>query len=258
MNSEARPGNTSSLRFEGASHGVVNDVSFEVAPSQLWALLGPNGAGKSTLLKVALGVLPCVRGRVLLGGVEHARISRRELAQQVAWVPQSPAEDTGFTALELVMMGRAPHLGAFGLPSKGDAERAQALLGEVGLAGLAARRLDEMSGGERRLCYLARARMQGAKVLLFDEPTAFLDVKNQVDCLRSLESMVRSGVAALAVLHDVNLAAQWATHAALLKGGRLMAAGPVKDVLKAGALSELYGVQISEAGAGLFSARGAP
>lgn len=244
------------LRFEGVCHGVLKDVSFEVAPSQLWALLGPNGAGKSTLLKVALGLLRCERGRVLLGGVDCAGQARRDIARQVAWVPQSPAEDTGFTALELVLMGRAPHLGALGLTSKGDTDRARTLLAEVGLEALASRRLDEMSGGERRLCYLARARMQGAKVLLFDEPTAFLDVKNQVDCLRSLEAMVRSGVAALAVLHDVNLAAQWATHAALLKGGQRVAAGPVGEVLKAESLSALYGTTMTEAGGGMFSARG--
>jgi iron complex transport system ATP-binding protein len=246
------------LVFEGACHGVVQDVSLEVGPHELWALLGPNGAGKSTLLEVGLGVLRCTKGRVLLGGADCATLSRREMARAVAWVPQSPAEDTGFSALELVLMGRAPHLGALGLPTKADVERAAALLDEVGLSALGARRLDEMSGGERRLCYLARARMQGAQVLLFDEPTAFLDVKNQVDCLRSLDAMVKGGLAALAVLHDVNLAAQWATHAALLKHGRLLAKGPVREVLKAGALSELYGVPLTEVGGGLFSARGAP
>ena len=245
----------SSLRFDAVAHAVLDGISFEVSPGQLWVLLGPNGAGKSTLLKVALRVLPCTKGRVLLGGVDCARLSRRELAQQLAWVPQSPAEDTGFSALELVMMGRAPHLGALGLPAKDDATRAQALLREVGLLHLAARRLDEMSGGERRLCYLARARMQDARVLLFDEPTAFLDVRHQVECLRSLDAMVKRGVAALAVLHDVNLAAEWATHAALLRGGKLMAAGPVGEVLKAEALSELYGVKLSQTEGGLFSAR---
>ncbi|MBL8954825.1 MAG: ABC transporter ATP-binding protein [Myxococcaceae bacterium] len=235
----------------------MHDVSFTVAPGQLWALLGPNGAGKSTLLKVGLGVLPCSSGRVLLGDVDTKTLSRRELARHLAWVPQSPAEDTGFTALELVLMGRAPHLGTLGLPSKGDADHALKLLAEVGLEALASRRLDEMSGGERRLCYLARAKLQGARLLLFDEPTAFLDVKNQVECLKSLQVMTQAGVGALVVLHDVNLAVQWATHAALLKQGRLLAAGPVGEVLKAEALSTLYGVNVVDAGAGLFTARSA-
>ena len=245
----------SALRFEGVSYGVLDSVSFEVAPAQLWALLGPNGAGKSTLLKVGLGVLPCTRGRVLVGGADAARLTRRELARELAWVPQSPAEDTGFSALELVLMGRAPHLGALGLPTKDDVTRAVTLLEQAGLGGLASRRLDEMSGGERRLCYLARARMQSAKVLLFDEPTAFLDVKHQVECLRGVDALVRLGVAALCVLHDVNLAAQWATHAALLRGRKLLAAGPVADVLKQEALSELYGVKLQATEGGLFSAR---
>jgi iron complex transport system ATP-binding protein len=117
------------------------------------------------------------------------------------------------------------------------------------------RPLDEMSGGERRLCYLARARMQQAKVLLFDEPTAFLDVKHQVECLRQLRAMAKAGAAALAVLHDVNLAVQWATHAALLKGGKLLAAGPKEQVLEEQALSALYGVPLQATAGGLFTAR---
>ncbi len=245
----------SALVFERVGYGLLDGISFEVAPSQLWALLGPNGAGKSTLLKVALGVLPCTSGRVRLGGADTASLGRKALAREIAWVPQSPAEDTGFSALELVLMGRAPHLGAFSLPSKEDVSRAIKLLEQAGLAGLAGRRLDEMSGGERRLCYLARARMQDAKVLLFDEPTAFLDVKHQVECLRSVDGLVKSGVAALCVLHDVNLAKEWATHVALLRGGKLLAAGPAADVLKAEALSELYGVRLSATEGGLFSAR---
>ena len=245
----------SSLRFEATTQHVLDGVSFELSSGQLWALLGPNGAGKSTLLKVALGMLPCAKGRVLLDGLDLATLPRKAVAQRVAWVPQSPAEDTGFSALELVLMGRSPHLGNFGLPTKADVERAAALLAEVGLEGFESRHLDEMSGGERRLCYLARARMQDAQVLLFDEPTAFLDVRHQVECLRSLDALVKKGVAALAVLHDVNLAARWATHAALLKKGRLMAAGPIAEVLRAEALSELYGVELSATAGGLFTAR---
>ncbi len=169
----------SALSFDGVGFALggatlLHDVRFELQPQELWALLGPNGAGKSTLLRVALGVIRAGSGRVLLGGVDAATLSTRERAQRIAWVPQSPAEDTGFTALELVLMGRAPHLGSFGLPSQKDVAEAHALLDEVGLQALAARPLNEMSGGERRLCYLARARMQKAPVLLFDEPTAFL------------------------------------------------------------------------------------
>jgi iron complex transport system ATP-binding protein len=249
----------SGLRFEGVgfalgSATLLDGVTFEVKPHELWALLGPNGAGKSTLLKLALGLNVPSRGSVRVNGADVATLKRRELAQQVAWVPQSPAEGTGFTALELVLMGRAPHLGTFGLASAGDVTRAQALLSEMGLGALALRPLDEMSGGERRMCYLARARMQDAKVLLFDEPTAFLDVRHQVECLRQLRAMTAAGAAAVAVLHDVNLAVQWATHAALLRGGKLLAAGPKTEVLEAGALTGLYGVPLRATPGGLFTA----
>jgi iron complex transport system ATP-binding protein len=233
------------------------DVSFEVKPGELWALLGPNGAGKSTLLKVVLGVLSPERGAVRVEGDDAAQLSRTELARRIAWVPQTIAEGTGFSALELVLMGRAPYLGSWGLPGAADVERARALLSEVGLSALCDRSLDEMSGGERRLCWLARARMQQAKVLLLDEPTAFLDVKHQVQCLRQLAELARSGVAVLAVLHDVNLAAEWATHAALLREGRLVGAGPKGQVLTPEALTALYGVPLTANG-GLFSARGTP
>jgi iron complex transport system ATP-binding protein len=246
----------STLGFHGVETALLKSISFEVAPGQLWALLGPNGAGKSTLLKVALGALSLTGGQVTLDGIDCTTLTRRERAKTVAWVPQTPAEDVGFTALELVLMGRAPHLGTLGLPSRGDVQRGLQVLGEVGLSGLTDRHLDEMSGGERRLCYLARARMQDAKVLLFDEPTAFLDVRHQVECLRALDALVRQGVAALAVLHDVNLAAQWATHAALLKSGGLLTAGRVGEVLKAEALSVLYGVALEVTAGGMFTAGG--
>jgi iron complex transport system ATP-binding protein len=252
-----------SLRFDavgftldGAS--LLESVSFEVKSGELWALLGPNGAGKSTLLKVALGLNPPRSGRVWLDGVDAATLPRKRVAQAVAWVPQSPAEGTGFTALELVLMGRAPHLGTFGLPTAADVARAEGLLSEVGVGALAMRPLDEMSGGERRLCYLARARMQQAKVLLFDEPTAFLDVRHQVECLRQLRTMTKEGAAALAVLHDVNLAVQWASHAALLKDGKLLAAGLKEQVLEESTLSALYGVPLRATAGGLFTASEAP
>jgi iron complex transport system ATP-binding protein len=249
----------SALRFEGVGFALgdatlLDGISLEVKPNELWALLGPNGAGKSTLLKVAMGLNVPSRGRVFVNGADVAALPRKQLAQQLAWVPQSPAEDTGFTALELVLMGRAPHLGTLGLPTANDVARAQELLSEVGLGALATRPLDAMSGGERRLCYLARARMQQANVLLFDEPTAFLDLKHQVECLRQLRAMAAAGAGALAVLHDVNLAVQWATHAALLRGGKLLAAGPARDVLEEKALSGLYGVSVRATAGGLFSA----
>lgn len=223
---------------------VLKGVSLEVQPGQLWALLGPNGAGKSTVVKVALGLL-AAQGEVTACGVDPRRASRAELARQVAWVPQTPAEEgSAFTGLELALMGHSPHLGAWGLPSAADVERANRALADLGVAHLADRALTEASGGERRLVWLARALVQAPKLLLLDEPTAFLDVRHQLAVLRHVRTQVNAGLAAVAVLHDVNQAAAWATHALLLKDGAVQAAGPAAEVLTSERLSSLYDVSV--------------
>ena len=223
---------------------VLHQVSLDVQPGQLWALLGPNGAGKSTVVKVALGMLPS-SGETRACGLDPRSVPRSALAKQVAWVPQTPAEEgAAFTGLELALMGRSPHLGAWGLPSAGDVERARTALKELGVEHLADRPLTEASGGERRLVWLARALVQTPQLLLLDEPTAFLDVRHQVAVLRHVRARVDAGLAALAVLHDVNQAAAWATHALLLKGGRVQAAGRAAEVLTAQSLTALYEVPV--------------
>jgi iron complex transport system ATP-binding protein len=240
---------TSRLRLASVSAGygarpVLHGVSLEVQEGQLWALLGPNGAGKSTVVKVALGLLPA-QGEVSVCGMEPRTASRGQVAKQVAWVPQSPADEgAAFTGLELALMGRSPHLGAWGLPSAADHTRAQQALDALGVAALAQRPLTEASGGERRLVWLARALVQEPKLLLLDEPTAFLDVRHQVAVLKHVRQKVSEGLAALAVLHDVNQAAAWATHVALLKDGRVQAAGPAMEVLTAERLTALYEVPV--------------
>lgn len=237
------------LRLSAVSAGygptpVLHGVSLEVEPGQLWALLGPNGAGKSTVVKVALGLLDA-QGEVSACGFDPRVGPRRELAKKVAWVPQTPADEgAAFTGLELALMGRSPHLGAWGLPSASDTQRALEALEALSVGHLASRPLTEASGGERRLVWLARALVQAPQLLLLDEPTAFLDVRHQIAVLRHVRQRVDEGLAALAVLHDVNQAAGWATHALLLKAGRVQAAGPAVEVLTSERLTALYEVPI--------------
>lgn len=226
---------------------VLRGASLEVKPGEAWAVLGPNGAGKSTLVRVVMGLLPPRAGRVEVTGLSLPGASPAELARRVAWVPQVMDDDAGFTALELALMGRAPHLGAWGLPGAKDVERALECLGELGVAALAERPLSEVSGGERRRVWLARALVQAPKLLVLDEPTAFLDVRHQVELLRAVRRRVAGGLGVLAVLHDVNLAAHFATHVLLLKDGRTLAQGPVGDVLTSERLSELYGIAMHAA-----------
>jgi iron complex transport system ATP-binding protein len=227
---------------------VLHGVDLTVEPGQLWALLGPNGAGKSTLAKVCLGLVPSSAGEVKVGGMNAMTTSRSLLAKAAAWVPQESAggQALQFTGLELALMGVEPRLAAFGLPSKSDADEARKLLEWLTVGALADRRLNEASGGERRLVWLARALLQKPKLLVLDEPTAFLDVKHQLIVMAELKKRVGEGLAVLAVLHDVNQAVTYATHAALLRDGRVMAAGPVGEVLQPAKLEELYGARFVE------------
>jgi len=250
------------LRGLGAGYGpspVLRDVDWGVRAGELWAVLGPNGTGKSTLLRAVLGGVPWTRGQVRLLGRERGAWEARALAQCVAWVPQGFEPAEGFSGLELVLMGRSPHLGAWGLTSAGDETLARSALDELGVAYLADRPCEAMSGGERRMLLMARGLVQRPRLLLLDEPTAFLDVAHQVVALERVRARVEAGLGAVAVLHDVNLAAAFATHVLLLRDGRPLASGPVEDVLRRERLEALYGVSMEVAetpsGARLFAPR---
>lgn len=226
---------------------VLRGVSLTVRAGEAWVVLGPNGAGKSTLVRAVMGLLAPRAGVVRVCGLDVAATTAKALARHVAWVPQVTDDDSGFTGLELALMGRAPHLGAWGLPSAADEARAREVLAELDVADLAARPLAEVSGGERRRAWLARALVQAPELLVLDEPTAFLDVRHQVETLRAVRRRVDAGLGLLAVLHDVNLAAHVATHVALLSRGELVAAGPAREVLTAARLSALYGIAMHPA-----------
>jgi iron complex transport system ATP-binding protein len=238
---------------------VLRGVDCAVRSGELWAVLGPNGTGKSTLLRAVLGVLPWTRGEVRLVGKARLAWDSRELARRVAWVPQNFEPAEGFSGLELVLMGRSPHLGLWGLTSERDAALARTVLEELGVGYLAERSGEELSGGERRMLLLARALVQAPSLLLLDEPTAFLDVAHQVSALARVRARVEAGLGAVAVLHDVNLAAAFATHALLMRDGQVLAQGPVGTVLERELLESLYGLPMEMAlapsGARLFAPR---
>ncbi len=238
---------------------MLRGVDCAVRAGELWAVLGPNGTGKSTLLRGVLGMLPWTRGAVRLLGRERPAWDARELARRVAWVPQTFEPAEGFSGLELVLMGRSPHLGLWGLTSERDVALARAALEELGVAYLADRSSEALSGGERRMLLLARGLVQEPSLLLLDEPTAFLDVAHQVGALARVRARVETGLGAVAVLHDVNLAAAFATHALLLRDGQVLAQGPVDTVLERERLEALYGLPLEMAlapsGARLFAPR---
>ncbi len=226
---------------------VLSAISLRLEAGEAWVVLGPNGAGKSTLVRAVMGLIAPSSGTVKVCGLPLPGTPSRELSKVAAWVPQTMDDATGFTGLELALMGRAPHLSAWGLPAQRDEARAREVMKELGVEHLAARPLAEVSGGERRRVWLARALVQAPKLLVLDEPTAFLDIRHQVETLRAVRRRVADGLGVLAVLHDVNLAMHVATHALLLKDGKLVAKGPVSEVLTASALSALFEIEMHAA-----------
>jgi len=251
---------TTALAVGYGGSTVVSGVSVTIAPGTLWSVLGPNGSGKSTLLRTVLGLLRPLQGEVRLFGTPVGRWERRALARRLAWVPQSFDGDPGFTGLELVLMGRAPHQGGWGLPGAKDLAVAHAALAELGVGYLAGRIVSRLSGGERRLLLVARALAQEPDLLLLDEPTAFLDLQHQAQVLERVRARVRAGMAAVAVLHDPNLAAAFTDAALLLRDGRVLGQGASAELLDAERLGALYGLGLSEArtedGHRLFAPRG--
>lgn len=224
----------------------VDEVTFQAAPGELLGIVGPNSAGKSTLLRLLSKVLAPQRGRILIQGREISALPRMALAQRVAVVPQEFHVAFPFRVAEVVLMGRYPHAGGGAWESDRDRAVAQAALEATGLTGLASRRIDELSGGERQLVSIARALAQEATILLLDEPTAHLDLRHQGIVLEILLRHHREGQGTtILVSHDLNLAAEHCDRLLLLARGRVRALGRPEEVITEAHLEPAYGCPVT-------------
>jgi len=236
------------LRFEGVGvaiggREILRGVSLDVARGQIVTLAGCNGAGKTTLLRVASRVLRPSAGCVRVGGRDTASLTRRELARELAVVPQDVQIAFPFRAGEVVLMGRSPHLGVFGFESRDDVERARRAMERVGISELAERSMLELSGGERQLVLIARALAQDPAVLLLDEPTAHLDLRHRIQVLALVREFAAAGRSALVVSHDLSLAARSCDRLALLADGGVLACGSPEAVLTADNLRAAFHIE---------------
>ncbi len=243
-----------SVTVELGRRRILDSISFEVLPGQCWAILGPNGAGKSTLIRAAAQLLNPSNGRVETCGL-GAGAPPRELARQVAWVPQHPSVSGEFTVLDIALMGRAAFLPPWGFPSRADEALAKEALAVLDVDTLAHRPIHTLSGGEARRVWLARALVQQPRLLLLDEPTAFLDLRHQLAALKVVKNSVQAGMAAAVVLHDLNLALHLATHVLMLKDGKTLARGELTTTLTSENATALYDCAVVKSADGLhFSA----
>lgn len=228
------------LRGARATFGLAG-VDLSVEMGELVVVLGANGAGKSTLLRVITGLVPATGGTVRLFGEGVADLARADIARKVAVVPQEADVAYGFRVREVVAMGRAPHQSGWMNASPEDEKRVDAVLAEHDLAGLADRSARDLSGGEKKRVAIARAFCQDTPVVLLDEPTATLDVKHQLSLFELLLRRTKDKtLACVVVLHDLNLAAQFASRVVLMKDGRVLADGKVEEVMTWARLKEAF------------------
>lgn len=229
----------------GHQQSVLRGIDLAVGPREFVGLLGANGAGKSTLLMTLSGHLKPLGGEAMLDGQEVSRLPARKVARKLAYLPQHPPNDGDFAVRDLVEMGRHPYQRGLGLQRNPEDVAAVSHAMEVtSIAHLAGHRMDRLSGGQRQRVRLAQAIAQQPKVLLLDEPTSWLDLRYQLELMSLLRRLALSeDVAVVAVLHDLNQAAQFCTRVVLLAEGGVLGDGTPREVLTPEALEKAYGVR---------------
>lgn len=239
------------LEVEGLSYEyrrgapVFRDVSLRLGAGEVLCILGPNGVGKSTLLGCMARFLTPTAGRVRVCGRDIAGLRQAELARHVAFVAQMQTSSFGYTVRDYAVMGRAPHVGLLSMPGKQAYELVDRALDELGIAYLAEKPFNEISGGERQQVEIARVIVQDARVVLLDEPANHLDLGNQVKVLRALSGLADQGRTVVLTTHNPDHCTMLGGRVAIMRRGEPVEVGAIQDVLDGGRLSGLYGTGVA-------------
>ncbi|MBG6085296.1 ABC transporter ATP-binding protein [Zhihengliuella flava] len=226
------------LGYDGRT--ITEGLTFDVAPGSFTVIIGPNACGKSTLLKSLAGLLPPRAGRILLNGQDLARWSTKQAARELGLLPQTAVSPDGITVAELVSRGRYAHQRLFRQWAAEDEQAVAEAMGLTGVAELAARRVDDLSGGQRQRVWIAMVLAQEAPTVLLDEPTTYLDVSHQLDVLNVLHELNLRGRTVVAVLHDLNQAARYASHLVVMRQGSIVAQGAPAEVLTSELVHDVF------------------
>jgi len=245
-----------SFAYRDGAPRVIDDVSIAIERGDLVGLLGPNGSGKTTMLKLIGGMLRPTQGSVEFERRRLVDWPRREVARRIAYVPQETHAPFDFSVLEIVLMGRFPHLGPFALEGPEDLAVAQRALEATATSEFSSRLFHTLSGGEKQRVVIASALAQAPELLLLDEPTASLDVGHQLEVQQLLTRLNSNGSPNVTIVlstHDLNFAASLCRRLILIRDGRVLASGPTEEVLTPAAVRALYDVEADvhmHAGAG--------
>lgn len=231
------------LTLEYETCSILNQLECKIQPGELVALLGANGAGKSTLLRCLSKTISPTTGTIYLDSTDIHKLPNKKLARSMAVVPQESQTDFDFTVEDIVLMGRLPHLSRFQKEGKSDKEQVQKALKMTGVEHLSQRSITTLSGGEKQRVIIARAICQEPEILLFDEPTAGLDIGYQYEILELATRLNKEkGITVITAIHDLNLAARFFDRFILLSEGKILSAGNAEEVLTPKNINKAYGV----------------
>jgi iron complex transport system ATP-binding protein len=231
------------IGLDYGSATIIRDLSLRIPDGKVTAIVGPNGCGKSTLLAGLSRLHKLAHGAVLLNGKSIASMSSRDVARQLALLPQDTIAPDGLTVSELIRFGRQPHQGMLRQWSQEDHDIVQEALRATRLASLADRPLQSMSGGQRQRAWIAMAIAQGTPLLLLDEPTSALDLGNQIEVFELIRSLAHAGKTIVMVVHDLSSACRYADHLVAMRDGGIVAEGRPMDIVDPELVHTLYGVR---------------
>lgn len=223
---------------------IVEDLNITIPEGKITALVGSNGSGKSTILKTMARIMKPQKGAVVLDGRSLHKQSTREVAKQLAILPQNPTAPDGLTVKELVSYGRFPHQKGFGSLSREDHEMIQWAIQVTGMTQFVDHPVDQLSGGQRQRAWIAMALAQGTDLLFLDEPTTFLDMAHQLEVLKLLEKLNQEQQRTIVmVVHDLNHASRFAQHMVAIKAGKVASSGSPVDVITPDIMREVFGIE---------------
>jgi iron complex transport system ATP-binding protein len=230
--------------YDRKAGNVFENVSFCLKEGDIFCILGPNGCGKTTLLKCINNLLKLKGGSILLDGTDIRLLDKTEVAKQIGYVPQTHNPTFPFSVLDVVLMGRAPHLGLLSSPTKRDVKIAEDAIETLGISHLISKPYTEISGGERRLVLLSRVLAQQPAILLLDEPTSQLDYGNQIHILEIIEKLGSTGLSIFMTSHFPDHALLIASKVAIMNEGGFTDMGEPNEVVTEENLESAYGIKV--------------